>query len=97
MCNKEMDKALCSQVNRDDPLTGTTEQWRCKVCNALKSRIKRICGKDKSVAKDFAALEPKDRKELIQQGGMQIHTRKSTTIQNKQNTSKRTHANYMLI
>ena len=73
MCNKEVEMALCTRVGKDDPLSGTKEQWRCKVCNALKSRLQRMCAHDAGIAKDYAALEPADRKALIQNGGMQIH------------------------
>jgi hypothetical protein len=73
MCGQEVALNMCTRVGKDDPLTGTKEQWRCKTCNNFKSRVTRICGNDPVVAAGYSALEPADRKALIENGGMQIH------------------------
>ena len=55
---------ISSTTAARDPIPGTREQIRCRPCNALKSRVWRVCQNDEQVNIGYKELNDDERKEL---------------------------------
>ena len=60
-CRQTMSEDLMNKIQNEDAITGSKEQWHCKKCNALRSRIHRL----HTSVDGFRDLSPDERAQFM--------------------------------